>query len=63
MPVRTPSLEQLSEIALEYGFDLTEAELASFQGLMAGVIGSCDRLDQLAEPALPAPSRFASPST
>jgi amidase len=53
MPVRTPSLEQLSEIALEYGLDLDEADLASFQGLVAGALASYARLDQLAEPALP----------
>ncbi|HEY7201775.1 MAG TPA: amidase [Candidatus Dormibacteraeota bacterium] len=53
MPVRTPSLEQLSEIALEYGLDLSEADLASFQGLVAGALASYARLDQLAEPALP----------
>jgi amidase len=53
MPVRTPSLDQLGEIALEYGFDMTDAELASFQGLMAGVLASCARLDQLVEPSLP----------
>jgi amidase len=53
MPVRTPSLEQLSEIALEYGLDMTEEDLASFQGLMAGVLASYNRLDQLVEPGLP----------
>jgi amidase len=66
MPVRTPSLDQLSEIALEYGLDMTEADLESFQGLMAGVAASCARLDQLAEPALPVrhprkPGRRAEP--
>jgi amidase len=53
MPVRTPSLEQLSEIAMEYGLDLTEADLDSFQGLVAGALASHARLDELAEPALP----------
>ena len=53
MPVRTPSLEQLSGIALEYGLDLDEAELASYQGLLAGVLASYARLDQLVEPSLP----------
>jgi len=53
MPVRTPSLEQLSEIALEYGLDLSEADLESFQGLVAGALASYARLDELAEPALP----------
>jgi hypothetical protein len=53
MPVRTPSLEQLSEIALEYGLDLSEDDLASFQGLVAGVLASYGRLDELPEPLPP----------
>lgn len=53
MPVRTPSLDQLSEIALQYGLDLTDADLASFRGLMAGMMASYARLDQLAEPIPP----------
>src|SRR3989449_5819776 len=53
MPVRAPSLEQLSEIALEYGLDLTDQDLDSFRGLMGPILASYARLDQLAEPALP----------
>lgn len=53
MPVRAPSLEQLSEIALEYGLDLTDQDLESFRGLMSPILQSCGRLDQLPEPALP----------
>ena len=53
MPVRAPSLEQLSKIALDYGLDLTDEDLQSFRGLMAPVLGSYARLDQLVEPALP----------
>jgi amidase len=50
MPVRSPSLDRLSEIALEYGFDMNDADLESFRGLMAGMLASYARLDQLAEP-------------
>src|SRR5438094_44456 len=53
MPVRTPSLDQLSTIALDYGLDLDDADLVSFQGLISGALASYARLDQLAEPALP----------
>jgi amidase len=53
MPVRTPSLEQLSEIALEYGLDLSEDDLASFQGLVAAALSSYGRLDELVEPVPP----------
>jgi amidase len=53
MPVRVPSLEQLSEIALEYGLDLTDQDLDSFRGLMGPILASYARLDQLVEPALP----------
>jgi amidase len=53
MPVRTPSLEQLGEIALEYGLDLSDDDLASFQGLVAGALAGYARLDELAEPVPP----------
>jgi amidase len=53
MPVRTPSLEQLGEIALEYGLDLSDDDLTSFQGLVAGVLSTYGRLDELAEPVPP----------
>jgi amidase len=52
VPVRTPSLEQLSEIALEYGLDLTDQDLQSFQTLMTPILQSCGRLEQLSEPSL-----------
>ena len=53
MPVRNPSLEHLSAIAEEYGLDLSEAELESFRGLMAPILASYARMDQIPEPALP----------
>ena len=53
MPVRSPSLEHLSAIAEEYGLDLSEAELESFRRLMAPILASYARMDQLPEPALP----------
>ncbi|MBI2879489.1 MAG: amidase, partial [Candidatus Rokubacteria bacterium] len=53
VPARKPPLDELQRIARQYHLTLTTEELASFQGLMAGVLASCQRLDQLPEPALP----------
>jgi amidase len=54
MPVQAPTIEQLREIALSYGMELSDEDLASFQGLIAGgVLPSYSRLDELVEPALP----------
>jgi len=50
MPVRIPSLDQLGEIALQCGFDLTDAELAAYQHLLGGMVATCARLDELTEP-------------
>jgi amidase len=53
MPVRKPSIEDLRKAAQTFHLDLTQEDLASFRGLMDGVIASYCRLDQLAEPKLP----------
>lgn len=53
MAVKAPSLERLSQIAMEYGLDLTDADLESFRNLMAPILASYARLDELPEPALP----------
>ena len=53
MRVKPPSLDALSEIAESYGFDLSEEDLESFQGLISPIMASYERLDQLPEPALP----------
>ena len=53
MRVKPPSLDALSDIAESYGFDLTEEDLESFQGLISPIMASYERLDQLPEPALP----------
>jgi amidase len=52
MPAK-PTLEQLREIAKMYGMHLDDEDLASFTGLMAGVLESYRRIDQLTEPGLP----------
>lgn len=46
-------MEQLEAIALEYGFELSEADLETYQRLIAGGLGGYARLDELTEPSLP----------
>ena len=53
MRVKPPSTDDLSRIAQSYGFDLTQADLQSFQGLITPIMDSYTRLDQLPEPTLP----------
>ncbi len=52
MRVKPPSLDALSDVAESYGFDLTEEDLESFQGLIAPIMDSYERLDHLPEPSL-----------
>jgi amidase len=51
--LRKPPLDELQRIARSYDLDLTREDLASFRGLMDGVLESYRRLDQFAEPTLP----------
>ncbi len=53
MTVKPPTLEQLRDVAARYRLHLSDADLASFRGLMQGSLASYARLDQLAEPTLP----------
>ena len=57
MIVKTPTLDQIDRLAVQFGLDLSEADLASFQGLMAGTLASHQRLNELPEPTLPALDR------
>ena len=52
MRVKPPSLDALEQIAESYGMDLSEEDLQSFQGLIAPIMASYERLDQLPEPTL-----------
>lgn len=49
MTVKLPTIEQILEIAGHYGFNITEEDAASFQGIMAGPVASYNRVDQLVE--------------
>ncbi len=53
MPVKVPTIEQILEIADDYGFTLTFADAESFQGLMHGIAESYRRVDRLVEPIPP----------
>jgi amidase len=53
MAVKQPTLEELARIAHAYHFSPTPEDLESFRGLMAPVLMSYARLDQLTEPTLP----------
>ncbi len=53
MRVRPPSLDTLAAIAESYGMELSEEDLDSFQDLIAPIMASYERLDQLPEPSLP----------
>lgn len=53
MIVKTPTLEEIDTLAQHFGLDCSEADLASFQGLMAGTLASYQRLQELPEPSLP----------
>ena len=53
MTAAKPTLEELAAVARAYQLDTTTEDLESFRGLMAGVLASYARLDQLTEPTLP----------
>ncbi len=51
--VRTPTVEEVLDIAEGYGMTITVEDAESYRGLMAGTIASYHRLDDLDEPKLP----------
>ena len=53
MSVRQPTIDELAGIGRAYGLNLTNEDLESFSGLIAPMLESYDRLDQLPEPTLP----------
>jgi amidase len=55
MPVRPPTIEELRDIATSFGLRLSDADLASFRGLIVPLLESYRTVEQLAEPALLAP--------
>jgi amidase len=55
MPVRPPTIDELSEIATSFGLRLSADDLASFRGLIVPLLESYRAVEQLTEPPLLAP--------
>ena len=51
--VRTPTIEELLDIADAFGMSISVEEAESYRGMMAGTIQSYHRIDDLVEPKLP----------
>src|SRR5919109_646654 len=52
MPVRPPTIEELRDIAGSFGLALSDADLASFRGLIMATLASYREVERMAEPAL-----------
>jgi amidase len=52
MPIQPPTVQQVQDIAEEYGIGLTQQDAPSFVGMMGGLTAAYDRLDALPEPTL-----------
>ena len=50
MKIKTPTLDDIARIADQFGLGLSNDDLVSFQGLMAGPIASYERIDDVTEP-------------
>jgi amidase len=50
MPIQAPNADHVKKIARSFGMSLTDADAASFAGLLKGVAASYDRLDAMVEP-------------
>jgi len=53
MVIEAPKPEQIQDIAIDFGLELSDQDARSFAALMAGSVPSWNRLDELAEPSLP----------
>ncbi|HEV7755676.1 MAG TPA: amidase [Mycobacteriales bacterium] len=54
MAVRPPSKDQLAAIARGYGFTMSDADIASFETMIAGSMASYDAVEELYEASAPA---------
>jgi hypothetical protein len=62
MNLQLPDIAQLRDIAAQYGFRLTDADLESFRGLMTGSLQSYQRVAEMDHQSLPRTTR-ARPAT
>lgn len=53
LKIKTPTLGEIDLIARQFGLELGEEDLLSFQGLMAGPLASYAHIDNLVEPQTP----------
>jgi amidase len=53
MAVKPPTLDDLARIAVSFSLSFTPQDLESFRGLIASMLPSYARLDELTEPTLP----------
>ncbi len=51
--VKTPTTDQILDLAAGFGMHLERSAADSFRGIMAATLGSYARVDELVEPALP----------
>lgn len=50
---RTPTIAEILDLAQGFGMTMTDADAASFQGIMAGTLKAYERVDELVAPQLP----------
>lgn len=53
MRIKAPTLEDIALIAEQYGLNLSDDNLPSFQGLMQGSLAAYERIDDIVEPKPP----------
>ncbi len=53
MPIQAPNIDQIFEIAEDFGLDLSLEDAHSFTNIIEGIKASFDHLDTFAEPKLP----------
>ena len=52
MPIQAPNIDQIFEIAGDFGLDLSIEDAQSFENIIGGIKASFDHLDQFSEPKL-----------
>ena len=50
MAVKLPNDAQLADVAERLGMSLSEADIASFKGLMAGYVAAYNKVDRMIDP-------------
>ena len=53
MPIQAPNIDQIFELADDFGLNLSIEDAQSFENIMGGIKASFDHLDKFSEPKLP----------